>query len=238
ERIELSASLPLIYHSNGYFDNAIEKWHDWLGLTNDRRDDFPSNHLLYQYKKNGVTQYEMTDSEGGPGDIVLSSKYQPQGWSLPGRSLAYKLDLKLPTGNADKLTGSGAVDVSLSVHAMDRQALARFNLGMYAGAGISYLGNSDILSDMQNNVIYSAYLGSVWQFHPAFNLKGQLDVHSAFYDSELSALGTESVALYIGGTYQPHKNLSYELGFGENLQTDPTPDFILYFMLNYTPTDK
>ncbi|MGD8642330.1 MAG: DUF3187 family protein [Gammaproteobacteria bacterium] len=237
-RIELAASIPLIYHNDGFLDNAIEKWHDWLGLSNGRRNDFASNQLLYQYRKNGITLYETADPEGGLGDIVLSSQYKPLRWNTPTRTLAYQADLKLPTGQANKLTGTDATDISLSIHATDRQIFSTLNVALYGGAAISYLGDGDILPDQQENTVYSAYLGSVWQFHRAFNIKGQLDYHSAFYDSDLVVLGSDSVALYLSGTYQPSHHLNFELGFGENLQTDPTPDFILYFAMNYTPHYK
>ena len=235
---EFAVSVPIIYHNDGFLDNAIETWHDWLGLSNGRRQDFPSNELLYQYRDNGATQFEIDSAAGGVGDIVLSTQYHPTRFNTLDKALTYKLDIKLPTGQAEKLTGSEAFDISLSAHALNRQMLRTLHLSLYGGAGATYLGEGDILPDIQNDFIYSGYLGTVWRFHPKFNLKAQIDYHSAFYDSALVALGSDSVALYLGGTYITQKHISYELGFGENLQTDPTPDFIIYFTINYTPTHK
>jgi hypothetical protein len=60
----------------------------------------------------------------------------------------------------------------------------------------------------------------------------QLDYQTAFYRSALAQLGKDSTQLYVGGSYLAESKLRYDFGLGENLYTDGTPDFLLYFSVS------
>lgn len=229
--IELLVAVPLIYHSGGFLDQAIKSWHDLWGMSNDRRDVFPNNQLQYEYTRNGNTLIDISSGAGGLGDMVFGLKYN----NKPGdeaTSIAYRMDLKLPTGDADKLTGSGATDVALSVHAANTSLLRKNDITVYGGAGLVALGKGDILPDIQKDYVGNAYIGISWQTTSRLALIAQLSFQSSYYESDLNQLGANSFQLYLNGAYASRDNITYELGFGENLATDTTPDFLLYFTVN------
>ena len=229
--IELSMAIPLIYHSEGFLDEVIKTWHQWWGMTNSRRDVFPNNQLDYQYTKNGDTLIHIDAGTGGLGDVVLGIKFSSEILRHRATTIAYRVDLKLPTGDADKLTGSGATDIAFSIHAANASLLSNVNTTLYGGAGMVALGKGDILPDIQKELNGSGYFGASWYITPRLALIAQLNYQSAYYESNLNQLGANSVQLYLNAAYTARNNLNYEIGIGENLATDPTPDFLLYFAI-------
>jgi hypothetical protein len=230
--VELLFSIPLIYYSGGFLDQVIKSWHDLWGMSNDRRDEFPNNQLHFEYTKDGNTLINIDSATGGIGDVVLGLKYSSNKLIAGATTIALRLDLKLPTGDPDKLTGSGATDVTLSVLAANPSLLAKYKTILYGGAGLVALGKGDILPDIQRDLVGNAYVGATWAYSPRFALLAQLNFQSSYYESELNQLGANSFQLYLNGIYTSQDNVSYEFGFGENLATDTTPDFLLYFSVS------
>jgi len=229
--VELSMDIPLVYHSEGFLDQAIKSWHDLWGMSNYRRDVFPNNHLNYKYIRNGNTLIDIDTGTGGIGDVVLGIKFKNDP-SLSGTtSIAYRFDVKLPTGDAGRLTGSGATDAAFSIHAANSSLLRNISTVLYGGAGLVALGKGDILPEQQKDFNAGGYFGASWFTTPRLSLIGQLNYQSAYYASELSQLGSDSINLYLSAAYFARDDLYYEAGFGENLFTDPTPDFLMYFSI-------
>ncbi len=63
-------------------------------------------------------------------------------------------------------------------------------------------------------------------------IKAQLDMHSAFYNSTLDQLGS-AVQLIVGGTLYLPGELLLDLGISEQLSTDATPDVGFYLHLQH-----
>jgi len=59
-----------------------------------------------------------------------------------------------------------------------------------------------------------------------------MDLHTAFYDSELKQLGS-SMQLLAGGTARMPGNVLLDLGISEQLITDATPDVGFYLSLRH-----
>lgn len=231
DNVEALVAIPLIYHSSGFLDQVIKSWHDIWGMSNDRRDVFPNNQLQYKYTKDGNTLVNINSGTGGLGDMVLGVKYSNRKLRRDSTTTAFRLDIKLPTGDADKLTGSGATDVSLSLHAANISLLNHINTTVYGGAGLVILGKGEILPEIQREYVGNAYIGASWQAKPRLAFIAQLNFQSSYYKSDLNQLGDDSFQLYLNAAYTSRDNTSYEFGFGENLATDTTPDFLLYFSI-------
>lgn len=228
QRWAFGVSVPFVYHSEGFLDNFIEDWHKVFGLDNGRRASFSPNKLNYSYSAGGESEYAVTDNQGGLGDVVFGAKYAVIGGEESDRHVALALEVKAPTGDPDKLTGSGATDVALSLHANDRRLLSGISTALFGGAGIAFLGDGDVLAQAQEDMGYSAYFGGAWRPLAALALTLQLNFQSAIYASDLKQLGTDALALHVGGSYFASKGTRFDFAIGENLYTDPTPDFLLY----------
>ena len=106
--------------------------------------------------------------------------------------------------------------------------IQRWNIGGFLHAGMIRTGSGDLLSDHVKRQVWfggAGLHGRPWSW---LMLKAQLDLHSAFYDSELDQLGTRSVMLTVGGSIPLDDDRGViDLAIGENLATDAVPDFMI-----------
>jgi hypothetical protein len=223
--IEVGAELPLVAHSNGVMDNFIEGWHDAFGLTNNDRNKSTSNTLNYDYRRNGAAVMSFTQPNNGIGDIRLFAANKLSHNSAGALSL--HASLKLPTGDAEQLHGSGAPDLALSIAHMRERWLSSLQLSTFLNGGLLFLGESDRFSAIQHRTVAFGSTGVIWDSHSLIDLKAQLDAHSAFYRSDLDQLGSRTLQLTVGGSIHFSPTARLDLGVGENLFTDTTPDFLI-----------
>ena len=229
DRLELGIDVPYIQHSGGYLDSVIRNFHSFVGFPNDRQEEFKKNQIHYQVDGKDV----MTKSQSGLGDIRFTAAVPLLPESRQARRhLSVRSVLKLPTGDSDFLLGSGGTDLSAGLAYSDQALLKAINTVLTANLGIVYLGDSDVLSDKQLNVAGYGGVSMGWRALSWLDLKIQLDMHSAMYDSELVQLGS-SLQLLAGGSIYLPGHVLLDLGISEQLITDATPDVGFYLMVGH-----
>ncbi len=226
---EIGLEVPWIVHNRGFMDNFIEGWHDTFGLSNTQRYATTSNSLNYQYSNKNNPIITIDSATQGIGDIRLFAAKQLQ--KTADSALSLHISLKLPSGDAKQLHGSGATDLSTSLAHIKRNWLTPLQLTSFTNAGLLYLGKGDVLSNMQNRLIGFGSAGLIWDNHHLIDLKTQLDFHSSIYDSGLDQLGSNTIQLTVGGSIHFNRTTRLDLGVGENLLTDTTPDFTINIVL-------
>jgi len=226
---EIGVEVPWLAHNRGFMDNFIEGWHDTFGLTNSERNKTPSNNLNYQYSLNNSPVTTINSATQGIGDIRLFAARQLQ--KTADSALSLHLSLKLPSGDTEQLHGSGATDVSASVAHIKRNWFSPLQLTSFTNAGLLFLGKGDVLTNMQNRLVGFGSTGLIWDNHHLIDLKAQLDFHSSIYDSGLDQLGSNTIQLTVGGSIHFNPTNRLDIGVGENLFTDTTPDFIINLVL-------
>lgn len=136
DRTELALAAPILWRNGGLMSEVIDAWHKLFGLAGD-----PTSPDSREHYPNYVSVFRLTDAQGntivdqgnafGLGDLALSVK---QRLTAPDQrtALAARLGLKLPTGNAMLILGSGAPDLGLCLDArmrLGREAYAYASLG-------------------------------------------------------------------------------------------------------------
>lgn len=210
--------LPYIIHSGGILDSLIDSYHGALGLPEDIRPDFPHDEINIHYQQNNVPTLNISNQQQALGDISLQIAWQVQ--ESEQSALSYWLSVKLPTGDADKLTGSGATDIAAWASMNYRLNTTRW---IYGQGGLLYLGNSDVLTDIQKNWGTFANIGIKFQPWKSIELKTQLDFHSAFYNSNLKFLG-DALQLTFGGTYTLSEKQKLDFAIVEDIAEGASPD--------------
>jgi hypothetical protein len=228
KNLEIGLDLPYIDHSGGIFDGLIEGWHDLIGFSQDGRDQVPHGRLLYRYTENGVTKLNINDANSGLGDLLLSLAVPLR---RGPRALALRTAVKLPTGSASRLRGSGSTDFSARLSGEDRQTFAAWDITWFGDAGVLLMTKGDVLPDRQRHVVGFGSLGFGWQPLTWLTLKAQLDGHTAFYDSALTELGDSSAQLVLGGTLALPADLSFDVALAEDVIVNTAPDAVFHFML-------
>jgi len=232
DKLELGVDVPFIQHSGGYLDSMIRNYHKMMGFPNDRQEQFEKNQIHYKVNGKG-TDFEMQEKRSGLGDIRVSAAIPLFSKSLhPQRYLALRPLLKLPTGDSKYLLGSGGTDVSMSLAYSDYKTLSGINTVLSANCGMIYMGNTKVLRDLQRHFAGYGGVSLDWLALDWLELKLQLDMHSAFYESELNQLGS-SMQLLAGGTLHLPGGVVLDLGISEQLTTDATPDVGFYLLARH-----
>ena len=228
DKLELGLDVPYVEHSGGWLDSAIRNYHEAVGFPNDRQEQFDQDQIKYQYD-----EISMTNKHSGLGDVRLTAAVPLFTKSLQSRRhLALRSLLKLPTGNADDLLGSGGTDVSMGLAYSDYEMLSGINTVLSTYIGGIYMGNTEVLRHKQ---LHFAGYGGVsldWLALKWLELKLQMDLHSAMYDSELKQLGS-SMQLLAGGTFHFPGEVLLDWGITEQVITDATPDVGFYLFLRH-----
>jgi len=228
DQFELGIAIPYVMQRQGIFDHFIEQWHDTFGLTNSKRTVFEEDQLNYAYTGTEASQ-QVDEPAEGLGDIRLTLGYPVYQDDAETRSVALHAGLKLPSGDAAKLLGSGGTDLALQLSATDGRLLAGWKSVLFWSVGVLRLGNGEVLEAIRRDYVVIGSLGLGRPMTERTALKLQLDGHSSFYDSDLAPLGSSTVQLTVGGQIDLPGNSSLDLGLVENLFTDTAPDLVFHF---------
>lgn len=233
DRLELGIDVPLVKHSAGVLDEMIAGWHDIFGMSNSKRDGV-DNELNYFYSNNGSVEKQLSKSTSGIGDVQLSAAVPiVEGGAGDSRYVTLRLSVKLPTGDADDLHGSGATDAALGLYAQDSGRFLGRDIGFLGFAGILALGDGDILPGKQESAVPYGGVAATWHATDRFTITGQLQAQGAYIDSDLDELGGSSIQLAVGGVYHlPRRGISLRFALVEDVISDATPDFALHFAVH------
>lgn len=219
----LRLQLPYIIHSGGHMDSSIDAYHQLLSLPEGKRPYFSDDQIDVRYMQNNTLQLEIDNKQNSIGDISIQLAWQAQ--QTKDTAASYWLSLKLPTGDSDKLTGSGGTDIAAWTSMNYRLVDTRW---LYGQAGLLYMSSSDVLQSMQNH--WAVFANAGIKFEPWKNiaLKAQFDMHSALYDSDIRFLG-DILQVTFGGSYQLNKKHKLDFSMTEDIHRTASPDAIFNF---------
>lgn len=221
ERWALQLQLPYRYTGAGNLDSFIDNWHDFFNLPDGMRSDFPRDQFRIAYERNNAVAFDMQSSAAGIGDISADVGYQ---WlSDADTSVAAWLSLKLPTGDAGKLTGSGASDVALVIAGEQRFGDSWSAFGQLA---VTWLGNGDLLPGLQRDVVWSGLAGVGVHLWRGLGFKLQFDAHNAVFDDTAVEFLGDAVILTVGGEYEFESGWRLDAGVSEDISVDASPDVV------------
>jgi hypothetical protein len=219
---QLSLEVPYISYDGGFLDDFIYDWHDFWGLSQNGRPSDNSDQLLIAYQSGAATFLDIHEHESGFGDLRINCVYS-RPWE--NRALIISSEVKFPTGNFDKLTGSGGYDFSVGLTLNDPQSLEKYRITLYGGLAGIFLGDIDAeLSRVQKDFALAGRLGIGWQATRLIQLKLQLDGHSALYDSELTQMGDPAFQLIMGGSLTFTDDVYLDVSVAENLNSATAVD--------------
>ncbi len=223
---QVGVDVPYVRYDGGFTDSIIEGWHDLWGLSNANREG-PRDQLRIRYADQTAT-YDMVDDSSGIGDVRLWSSYTFK--QSPTTRFAVRGTLKLGTGESDDLHGSGATDLAVDVSIIHRLFTRKTRLSISAHAGLLALGDGDVLSDRQEDLVPYGGVGLVWELNHHWDLLTQIQAQGSYFDSDLDPVGGSAVQISAGVRYLwPSSHWELVVGFAEDLVSDSTPDFSMRF---------
>ena len=156
QRIQVGVELPWISHSGGMLDGLIDQWHGWFNMREGIRPLLPDNELSHVIRIDGTDTYRLDDSASGIGDMRLAMAMELGNLERltdddTGRFSDYlarvpwrlSLTAKLPTGDIEKLTGSGNTDIAAGLGWRSPRARGT-KLNWWLDLGLVWPGDVDI----------------------------------------------------------------------------------------------
>jgi hypothetical protein len=233
--LELGIDVPFLVIGGGFLDNFIENYHSTFGFPNGGRELAPKNRLLYRYQKNGVTLLNMEQSGQGVGDVSLSAGWQIYRSTDSRWNLTLRGSLKLPTGDAGTLRGSGSTDLAAWMIGNWGQQFSLGQVTIFGAAGAMGLTKGRVLADQQRPLVGFGALGLGVSPADWIELKIQTNAHTSFYsDSGFQEISAASAQLTMGGTLRFTPKTSLDIGVTEDIIVGTSPDVVFHFSLAHT----
>lgn len=232
-RFELGLELPYLTHQRGGLDSFIDEWHDWFGFPDGARDERPRDALEFALQENGRLLLDEREPVDGIGDLrLLAGVALRQGRR---QDLSLRTSVKLPTGDDDRLLGSGAVDVSIGIAGQLRGLGGNERISAFYSLHATYLGTPRFVADRHESLVWQAAFGGSWRALEKLTLNLQASLRSPLYESRVEMLGEAAVSLTVGGTLRLTDRLDLSLGVGEDVKVSSTPDVTFQAALHYRP---
>jgi hypothetical protein len=218
ERLEIGLDVPYLSYSGGFLDRVIYDFHDLVGLSNSTRDG-PSDQFRLYMEKEGATLYDAVEPSSGIGDLQVSA-------ALRLGKATLRASVKAPTGDPDKLTGSGAADFALGLYAGGAMTVLARDLYYSGFVGALALGDGDVLPGLQKSVVPYGGVALRWQATERFALATQVYAQGRYLDAALNELGGNTFQLAFGCDYRfPAQGLLLRFAIAEDFAAAAAPDF-------------
>jgi hypothetical protein len=224
-----SVEIPYYRMTGGMLDDVIDAWHSAFNLPDGSRNERPPNRLLFALADGGGPFLVLRQRGGGLGDSAVSVG---RAFGTARARTLLKGTLKLPTGDADSLTGSGSADFALSA-LRTRRLAGRRPAGFFWGLGVARFGDASRIRYAQRSTAYFGMLGAGIRLWRHTGLKAQVDVHSALYESPLVELGRPAAEASIGGWRELGERRWLEFAVDEDLSVGTAPDVTVHFAFRW-----
>ena len=231
--LELGLELPYVIHQAGRLDSLIDTWHDIFRLPDGSRDDRPTDLLDFSYSDSSGDRLRFMDSTRGIGDVRVYAGVDLSSSERHQRAL--RISVKLPTGDAAKLLGSGGTDLSIGLAGDVASAGANAGSSVFYRLSVTYLGKPDLLPDIYREIVGQASAGFSYSMHPRFSLNAQSTLRTAMYDSDIEVFGEAALTLTFGGTIRFDDHWALALGVSEDIKVNSAPDVTFNIGLRYRP---
>ncbi|MCZ6470608.1 MAG: DUF3187 family protein [Gammaproteobacteria bacterium] len=208
--------LPFISNRGGELDDFIEDWHDFFGLPQGKRSEFPKDKINLKYQRDGDLEYHQNSNSSGLGDMAIAIGYQPAG------NTSYFVGIELPTGAADDFTGNEAIDTGLW---LTHHRRFDAEMSVFAQLGVSFPGDGGNLEGLVVDRIWVGQFGMDYRFNQSVIGTAQLDMHSrTIENSNLTAFGN-SLQIQLGlGFPTLFPDYRLDVFFSEDILVESAPD--------------
>ncbi|RMF83781.1 MAG: DUF3187 family protein [Nitrospinota bacterium] len=229
-RVELGVEIPFIARWGGFLDRFIEGVERVVNKLNPARKRGPVNTVRFHLQRNGELIFSRGESALGISDLVLSGKglLWEEGETYP--ALAARLQIKLPTGDEERLLGSGKTDIGVGLVA--QKTLWRFTLY----SNLNYIMPGEVFAGkgLETRNFFTAALGIEYRWTSHFSLLGQAEYYqSPFTDTGLEELDQSLWEISFGFNWALGSHLLWQLGGIQNLVVAPAADFSFQSHLVY-----
>ncbi|MEM7364624.1 MAG: DUF3187 family protein [Pseudomonadota bacterium] len=214
-----SVTLPFIRHHGGYLDRLIDTYHGLTSLPDRGRSDAAYGEVMFEWRDENPLILLNTETSG-PGDLRLQASQQLR--NDPRDHAGFFL--KLPTGQASDLTGSGAVDLGVFIQSERQMNFLGKRPTLHVLGGVTLLGRGDLTPERQDRVRWLGRTTLAFPLGPRSSIAAHVELASPLYQSALrAARGQTGVGgLVLRRRWSQHL---VEVGFHEDILPGSAADF-------------
>lgn len=231
DRLELRLEIPALYRYRGFLEGIIKATERATTGLAPARNALQGTGFAFTLTRDGQTLFAGGDQELGLGDITLSGKYLMVRQSARLPAIAFRLALKMPSGDDRRFFGSGHADVGVGL-AVEKSLTNRLILytnlnGIFPTGRIAGLP----LSPAMSSILALEYL---WT--PRLSLVVQFDYFSSPYNNTGTRILDRGVTeVSAGFNYRLRSNLLWQVYGVENVDfiTGSAADFTLSTLVTY-----
>lgn len=216
-RWAVEVELPLLGHWGGWFDPLIEGFHAAFNFPDLYRGLTPDQRVQLFAARGGQALVFDGPLEPGLGDLVLRGLHAP----VPERSdqpaVALSASLKLPTGAASRLQGSGRFDFGLGWHV----AKSLGDVRLYLSSGYTWHGGWRGLTAVPLRPTVDLHLGTEIRFSRDWSANLMFSrLEHALAPADPASFGKPALQIAGGFRWQPATLPEMSFWFFENLNED------------------
>jgi hypothetical protein len=232
DRWEVGIHMPFITRYGGYLDPFIDFVEDVFGADNPERDFFPKNSFgAFTVQRPTVSLFEGGKETFQPGDLWISSKFELP-LDIERAALSVRGAIKMPTGNADSVLGSGEPDFGIGLtgeyQPFDRLMLF-LNLNVIYPVGPITDGNMTL-----NPFLTTAFGAELRVFDHWSALLHQAYYMSPMHGTDTNLLDAGVVELGLGINFAWSKALAFQILAIQNVSgVEQSADFTLMLATRY-----
>ena len=230
KNFQFDLEIPYLRESGGYLDGFIQNFHDNFGFDQAGRDTLFKDDSTQALFLNGQKLFISSFEESGLSDVVLSAKIPLYRSHQYVPLLNARFAVKFPTGDEEKLLGSGNYDWGFNLYATKifKKSCIHGNFGVVIP------GDWDLFPDLDISNVYSILIA--WEYVPRSNISiliQDLAQTSYYKDATDSPLSKVSHEISVGIKMSIRKDMAWVFSFTENhaeLNTSPDIGFHVGFL--------
>jgi hypothetical protein len=236
EGIDLEVGIPILHPTSGCLDGFIEGWHDFFGLPDGERNEFPRNRFDVAARRargNGEFEdaYRLDEDGLHLGDIPVFLAWFPVRRDGTGLALGIRGGIEFPTGDESRGFGNGGFDASLGfVSGWDGRGFSLFAWGNHA-----WVARPETARDAGLDTPNIESLGVGGEIALLDRLSALVQVEwerSLLRELDDSHAGKDQAMVAFGGRYRFARSASIEFGVMEDLVAEVSPDITLHLALS------
>jgi hypothetical protein len=214
EDVELGAYIPFLGRTGGFTDGFIEDFHNTFGLGNARREGYPRNQSIVDIRSPEGQHARWEGDQWGLSDVSLFASWTltQGGRFVPGIIVGGVATL--PTGDKDKLLGSGKPVFGVSALLTKRIETTPWLL--FLGTAASYSDNDEMVGIDTRKTQFAALGGLEYEWSDRVSFIVQNLTTSPIAD-DYYEFSEPTYELNVGLRIRDGFRGEWEIGFQENL---------------------
>ncbi|MFT5734976.1 MAG: hypothetical protein ACJAZN_002090 [Planctomycetota bacterium] len=112
---EISIEPSALFGSSGFLDQVLNDFHEFTGFAGGGREQTGNGQYAMRLERDGVTAWEFEEDQILLGDLPVSWTQVLRAEDGHGPAVSVRTTIELPTGDEDRGSGSGGIDVGAGV---------------------------------------------------------------------------------------------------------------------------